>query len=111
MGKYFVIIKSDLRDANSILGLNTEYIIDAQILYDKKNGRDLYKNVTIRFLGKPSEIFFLKLRPGLKCLLLLKNENDDEFICDGADWYIKDQRYFSFKDDKEISPEIILSKY
>jgi|GEM_PF-5881034 len=107
MKDYFVIIKSKLREANSILGINTEYEVDAHILYENKDGRDIYKDVVIKFFGRPPEQFFIKLCPGRECLLVLKHESDNTFICDGAYWYIENKKILSFKDNTEISPTIV----
>jgi hypothetical protein len=106
---YFVIVKSSIRDTNSILGPNTEYEFEADVLYDRQNGRDIYKSCLIKFFGRPQEMFFQKINPGLECFLFLKNDGID-FICEGAYWYFRDRNFYSFENDEFIQPDIILGK-
>ena len=101
-----VKIKSRSSDADPKLGLPL-HIIAAQIISYNKNEEVIYIDVTIDWFDNLPKVFFSKPQAELVCLLELKQESYNKYRCDGLDWYFKNKKFFWFKNDKEISQEII----
>ena len=106
MEQQVVKINSVSSDADPILDLPS-YIFDAQIINYNKNEEIFYKNVTINLLSELPKVLVSKSQPELVCFLELKKENDKIYRCDFFIWYFKKEKFFSFKDNKEIPRKII----
>ncbi|GHV33798.1 hypothetical protein AGMMS4952_26080 [Spirochaetia bacterium] len=112
--EYFVIAESKIRDSTpNFIEKGALYEFNAKIFIGIQNGDNIFKPIIIQFYGRPPVKIKDIIQPDLECTLMLNKQNDNVYICDGANWYIdkKNKKIISFQDGKEISKEVILKKY
>jgi hypothetical protein len=107
----FVIIMSKIVDSTPAgMEKGMIYGTKAQLFIATQNGKDVFEDIQIIFMGRPPEIFFTRFVPGLECLLQLRREAEKEYRCESAVWYRDKAKktFHLFGTGEEISKEKIL---